>query len=120
MNKLEQIEEAWSKATEGPYREGTLNVWRDTQLRCVAKTERGDYVQGEFKPYQKGDSREQMQADCRFLALSWEAVRDLLTLARAAIAVCNRCQFKPRVCDPGCQFLEVSIAADPLLEEVKG
>lgn len=65
------------KHTPGPWREGTMNVWQDDLLLCVAKTERGEYHNGEFEPYRKGDSREQMQADARLIAAAPELLAAL-------------------------------------------
>ena len=68
MSRVEQIEARLAAATRGPWREGTLNVWQDELLRCVAKTERGRYVDGTFRPAELSDSHDQMQWDAELIA----------------------------------------------------
>ncbi len=101
MNRLQQIEQAWSKATEGPY---ALDEWivRGGDAKPLA------HIVGLMVYFR---SPEQDAANGALLALSWEAVRDLLAVAKAAVAL-DSC--------PGAGSLELHEALAPLLAKVAG
>ncbi len=127
MGRLEEIRARLARSTPGPWREGTLNVWQDELLRCVASTRRGCYQEGEYRAFQRDDSRELMQEDARLIGnapadLAWllSEVRRLTeelteTRRRESLLIAFVMAFEAEV--PGAQSEATKLLADPLVKE---
>jgi len=72
-----------AKATKGPWRLGTKNVWNDDLLLRVADTERGRMNAGAYK-LRGSDSEQLEQADAELIAAMRNALPSLIQQAQEA------------------------------------
>jgi len=115
---IARLEEAGAKASDGPWREGTGNVWHDASLTVVADTSRPFKLhldrQVHFKRdglFRRGElSRVQTWDNAAFIALARNVWSELIAVVRSAHAINNDSHLDTSGCAQ-CADLSAALAA---------
>jgi hypothetical protein len=94
---LPAIKARCEAATEGPWREGTRNVWFDAVPLCIARTDRS-WLDDGVEHYRGPDTPQRMQADAAFIAHARTdipalvaRIEELETIVRLHLTECAHC-----------------------------